>query len=109
MSRWGAKLASPGWRPSAEARRQGQGCPAPSLTPHLSPLTPHPSPLFLGYSLKAGKALKTMKHDMAGSSVALGLFTALAELQVDYPLECWLAIAENHLHRTAYRYPTLDT
>eukprot|EP01031_Cornospumella_fuschlensis_P025257 gene25257-30500_t len=56
-----------------------------------------------GHSLKPSKSMKTMKSDMAGSAVALGLFQALSQQGVPYPMECYLAIAENHLDKHAYR------
>lgn len=56
-----------------------------------------------GINLKSANSMKTMKHDMAGSSVALGVFMALAKMKVSYPIECWLAIAENNNSPGAYR------
>lgn len=47
--------------------------------------------------------MKTMKHDMAGSAVALGLMIALSKCSCPYPVECWIALAENNIGIDAYR------
>lgn len=51
-----------------------------------------------GINLKSANSMKTMKHDMAGSSVALGVFFALAETNFPHDVECWLPIVENNVH-----------
>jgi len=38
-----------------------------------------------------------MHEDMEGSAVALGTLLALTELKVDFPVDCWLALAQNHI------------
>ena len=43
-----------------------------------------------------------MHEDMQGSSVALGSFMALAELEPERTLECWLAITENRIDGDAH-------
>ena len=40
-----------------------------------------------GINLKPANPMKTMKHDMAGSSAALGAFAALAQTGFPYPVE----------------------
>jgi leucyl aminopeptidase len=40
---------------------------------------------------------------MQGSAVALGTLLALSELEVDFPVDCWLALAQNHIGPKAYR------
>ena len=40
---------------------------------------------------------------MQGSAVALGAFLALTQMQVKFPLECWLALAINHIGPKAYK------
>jgi hypothetical protein len=37
-----------------------------------------------------------MKMDMGGAAAALGTFWALTHTGFEYPLECWLAVAENN-------------
>jgi len=56
-----------------------------------------------GINVKTANSMKTMKHDMAGSSAALGVLLALSEIEFPHPIECWLAIAENNMSPVAYR------
>lgn len=56
-----------------------------------------------GTNLKNAKGMYGMHGDMQGSAVALGLFLALSELKVDFPVECWLALAQNHIGPRAYK------
>ena len=44
-----------------------------------------------------------MHEDMQGSAVALGTLLALSRLGVDHPIDCWLALAENHVGSKAYK------
>jgi leucyl aminopeptidase len=43
-----------------------------------------------------------MHKDMNGSAVALALTLAAAEMQLPVAIDCWLAIAHNHISSTAY-------
>ena len=56
-----------------------------------------------GHNLKPARSMHGMHEDMNGSAVALGLLTAatLADLPVN--VDCWLALAENHISPRAYR------
>jgi leucyl aminopeptidase len=58
-----------------------------------------------GINLKNANSMKTMKHDMAGSSAALGAFAALcmAAPPCAHPLELWLAVCENNAGPLAFR------
>lgn len=56
-----------------------------------------------GTNLKTAKSMYGMHEDMEGSAVALGTLLALTELQVDTPVDCWLALAQNHIGPKAYR------
>ena len=56
-----------------------------------------------GVNLKTAKGMYGMHEDMEGSAVALGTLLALTELRVDFPVECWLALAENHIGPNAYK------
>ena len=56
-----------------------------------------------GTNLKSAKHMHGMHEDMQGSAVALGTLLALSELKVDYPVDCWLALAQNHIGPKAYR------
>ena len=62
-----------------------------------------------GINLKSAGSMKTMKHDMAGSSAALGAFSALCAAPTlggeagEHPLELWLAVCENNAGPLAFR------
>jgi leucyl aminopeptidase len=56
-----------------------------------------------GTNLKSAKHMHGMHEDMQGSAVALGTLLALTELKVDFPVDCWLALAQNHIGPKAYR------
>lgn len=56
-----------------------------------------------GTNLKSARHMHGMHEDMEGSAVALGTLLALTELGVDFPVDCWLALAQNHIGPKAYR------
>jgi leucyl aminopeptidase len=56
-----------------------------------------------GTNLKPARHMHGMHEDMEGSGVALGVLLALTELKVDFPVDCWLALAQNHIGPKAYR------
>lgn len=56
-----------------------------------------------GTNLKTGKYMFGMHEDMQGSSVALGTLIALTRLQVNFQVECWLALASNDIGPRAYK------
>jgi leucyl aminopeptidase len=55
-----------------------------------------------GHNLKPAKYMAGMHEDMNGSAVALGILCAAAELDLPLRIDCWLAIAKNHLSPAAY-------
>ncbi|MBU0752440.1 MAG: leucyl aminopeptidase family protein [Gammaproteobacteria bacterium] len=55
-----------------------------------------------GHNLKPAKYMAGMHEDMNGSAVALALTQAIADLKLPVAVDCWLAIAENHLSPEAY-------
>ena len=55
-----------------------------------------------GHNLKPAKYMAGMHEDMNGSAVALSLLQAVQELGLPLAVDCWLAIAENHLSPEAY-------
>lgn len=55
-----------------------------------------------GYNLKTSHMFG-MQGDMGGSAVALGTLWALSELGSDLEVDCWLALAENHIGPKAYK------
>jgi leucyl aminopeptidase len=56
-----------------------------------------------GTNLKPARYMHGMHEDMEGSAVALGTLLALTELGVDFPVDCWLALAQNHIGPKAYK------
>lgn len=56
-----------------------------------------------GVNLKSAKSMHGMHEDMEGSAVALGTLLALTLLEVDFAVDCWLALAENHIGPQAYK------
>ncbi len=56
-----------------------------------------------GTNLKPAKSMYGMHEDMQGSAVALGTLLALGRLGPDYAIECWLALAMNHIGPKAYK------
>ncbi len=56
-----------------------------------------------GHNLKPARYMHGMHEDMNGSAVALGALIAATEAKVPVSIDCWLAIAENHLSPLAYR------
>jgi leucyl aminopeptidase len=56
-----------------------------------------------GVNVKPAKYMNGMHEDMQGSAVALGTLLALSSLKVQYPIDCWLALAQNHVGSRAYK------
>lgn len=56
-----------------------------------------------GTNLKPAGGMYGMHGDMQGSAVALGNLVALTLLGVNYPVDAWLALAENHIGSKAYK------
>ena len=56
-----------------------------------------------GHNLKPAKYMQGMHEDMNGSAVALGIFLAASEMKLNVKLDCWLAIAQNHIGPLAYK------
>ncbi|MCH9639577.1 MAG: leucyl aminopeptidase family protein [Betaproteobacteria bacterium] len=56
-----------------------------------------------GHNLKPPRYMQGMHEDMNGSAVALGIL--LAATRADFPLkiDCWLAIAQNHISPHAFK------
>jgi len=55
-----------------------------------------------GHNLKPAKYMAGMHEDMNGSAVALAILCAAAETRQPVAIDCWLAIAKNHLSPSAY-------
>ena len=56
-----------------------------------------------GTNLKPFTSMLDMHIDMGGSAVAAGVLLALARMNVDTPIDAWLAITENRTGPTAYK------
>ncbi|MBM3359052.1 MAG: leucyl aminopeptidase family protein [Betaproteobacteria bacterium] len=56
-----------------------------------------------GHNLKPARFMQGMHEDMNGSAVALGILLAAAELKLPVAVDCWMAIAQNHLSPRAYK------
>jgi len=56
-----------------------------------------------GTNLKPARYMHGMHEDMEGSAVALGTLLALTLLKVDFPVDCWMALAQNHIGPKAYK------
>lgn len=56
-----------------------------------------------GHNLKPAKYMHGMHEDMNGSAVALGILLAATQQQLPLRIDCWLAIAQNHIGPLAYK------
>lgn len=56
-----------------------------------------------GHNLKPAKYMLGMHEDMNGSAVALGVLLAATKLELPIKIDCWLAIAQNHISPSAYK------
>ncbi len=56
-----------------------------------------------GHNLKPAKYMQDMHEDMNGSAVALSILHAVCELELPVQIDCWLAIAQNHIGPLAYK------
>ena len=56
-----------------------------------------------GHNLKPAKYMNGMHEDMNGSAVVLGILQAVSLARLPIKLDCWLAIAQNHIGPKAYK------
>jgi leucyl aminopeptidase len=56
-----------------------------------------------GHNLKPARYMHGMHEDMNGSAVSLGILLAAALLKLPIQIDCWLAIAQNHIGPKAYK------
>ena len=56
-----------------------------------------------GHNIKPAKYMQGMHEDMNGSAVALGILLAATQQQLEVRIDCWLAIAQNHIGPLAYK------
>jgi len=56
-----------------------------------------------GHNLKPSRYMHNMHEDMNGSAVALGILLAATQNKLAVNLDCWLALAQNHISPKAYK------
>ncbi|NOT64716.1 MAG: leucyl aminopeptidase family protein [Methylotenera sp.] len=56
-----------------------------------------------GHNIKPAKYMQGMHEDMNGSAVTLGILLAATQQQLPIKIDCWLAIAQNHIGPLAYK------
>lgn len=56
-----------------------------------------------GHNLKSARYMNGMHEDMNGSAVALGMLVAATEQALPIKIDCWVAIAQNHIGPLAYK------
>ena len=56
-----------------------------------------------GHNLKTARYMYGMHEDMNGSAVALSILLAATRAKLPVNIDCWLALAQNHLSPRAYR------
>lgn len=56
-----------------------------------------------GHNLKPPRYMQGMHEDMNGSAVALGILLAATRAEIPIKIDCWLAIAQNHISPRAYK------
>ena len=62
-----------------------------------------------GHNLKPARHMHGMHEDMNGSAVALGILLAATQQKLAVNLDCWLAIAQNHISPKAYKQNDIVT
>jgi len=56
-----------------------------------------------GHNLKPSRYMHYMHEDMNGSAVALGILLAATEQKLAVNIDCWVALAQNHISPRAYK------
>ncbi|MEK7810301.1 MAG: leucyl aminopeptidase family protein [Pseudomonadota bacterium] len=56
-----------------------------------------------GHNLKPSRYMHNMHEDMNGSAVALGILLAASRQKLAVNIDCWLAVAQNHISPKAYK------
>ena len=62
-----------------------------------------------GHNLKPARYMHGMHEDMNGSAVALGILLAATRAKLPVNIDCWLAIAQNHISPRAYKQNDIVT
>jgi leucyl aminopeptidase len=56
-----------------------------------------------GHNLKPSRYMLNMHEDMNGSAVSLGILLAASQQKLPVNIDCWLALAQNHIGPKAYK------
>ncbi len=56
-----------------------------------------------GHNLKSSRYMQGMHQDMNGSAVAVSILQAISAQQLPVNVDCWLALAQNHIGPNAYK------
>jgi leucyl aminopeptidase len=56
-----------------------------------------------GHNLKPSRYMHNMHEDMNGSAVCLGILLAATQQKLPVNIDCWLALAQNHISPKAYK------
>jgi leucyl aminopeptidase len=62
-----------------------------------------------GHNLKPSRYMHNMHEDMNGSAVALGILLAATQRKLPLNIDCWLALAQNHISPKAYKQNDIVT
>ena len=62
-----------------------------------------------GHNLKPARHMHGMHEDMNGSAVALGILLAATQSKLAANIDCWLALAQNHISPKAYKQNDIIT
>ncbi len=62
-----------------------------------------------GHNLKPARSMYNMHTDMNGSAVALGILLAATQQKLPVNIDCWLAIAQNHIGPQAFKQNDIVT
>ncbi len=62
-----------------------------------------------GHNLKPARYMHGMHEDMNGSAVALGILLAASQQKLAVNIDCWLALAQNHIGPMAYKQNDIVT
>jgi leucyl aminopeptidase len=62
-----------------------------------------------GHNLKPAKYMAGMHEDMNGSAVAVGILLAATRAKLPVAIDCWLAVAQNHISPRAYKQNDIVT
>lgn len=62
-----------------------------------------------GHNLKPARYMAGMHEDMNGSAVAIGILLAASRARLPVAIDCWLALAQNHISPRAYKQNDIVT